>query len=65
LANAVPDRIQFWLNIDFASPRKIRPGGNFRWLCDAGQKMPDWENLADPARQILPLFIKAARMKAA
>jgi hypothetical protein len=65
LANAVPDRIQFWLNIDFASPFENPSGGNFRKARSARQKMPDWEIFADPARQILPLFIKAAGMKAA
>jgi hypothetical protein len=65
LANAVPDRIQFWLNIDFPQARKIRPGGNFLPPCDPRQKLPQRENFADRARQILPLFIKAAGTKAA
>jgi len=46
LANAVPDRIQFWLNIDFARPRKNRPGGNFRVMRGAGQELPLAANLA-------------------
>jgi hypothetical protein len=63
LANAVPDRIQFWLNIDFPQARKIRPGGNFLCCDGTRQKVPDGENFAELARQILPLFIKAARAK--
>ena len=45
-ASAVPDRIQFWLNIDFARARKIRPGGNFRVVVRAGQELPLAANLA-------------------
>jgi hypothetical protein len=40
LANAVPDRIQFWLNIDFARARKIRLGGIFLGVLRAGQELP-------------------------
>jgi len=47
LANAVPDRIQFWLNIDFALARKKRSGGNFREQDDTGQNLPDGEILAE------------------
>jgi hypothetical protein len=40
LASAVPDRIQFWLNIDFAWARKNRPGGNHHGCRSAGQNLP-------------------------
>jgi hypothetical protein len=63
LANAVPVRIQFWLNIDFVRGSKIHPGGKFPLPCGARQKLPDRENFAYLARQILPLFIKATSRK--
>jgi hypothetical protein len=39
-ASAVPNRIQFWLNIDFALGKKKHSRDNFREGCSAGQNLP-------------------------
>ncbi|HWY62798.1 MAG TPA: hypothetical protein VNW15_12930 [Rhizomicrobium sp.] len=36
----MPERIQFYLNIDFPGPRKIGPGETCRTEKRAGQKLP-------------------------
>jgi len=56
LANAVPDRIQFWLNIVFALGRKKRPGGNFRERPGTGQILPHKEILAGQQAAITSTF---------
>jgi hypothetical protein len=64
LANAVPDRIQFWLNIDFARERKKPPGGSLRAPGAAGQKLPDAEILAGLSSAKLSAADRAGRAKA-
>jgi hypothetical protein len=64
LASAVPDRIQFWLNIDFALGRKNHPGGYVREPDGAGQYLPLGEILAGQSSANSAAAHRATRAKA-
>jgi hypothetical protein len=55
MANAVPERIQTFLNIDFVPGRKKRSGGNCRAAVRARHKLPGRGKFCRVTRQILPL----------